>query len=327
MWSVAFKGPDGRRCVQYCPDTKWTYTADVDAWIRATLGAVLGCAQYEWIMYNDEVPDTTDGASPSCGHCKGVLLWRKTETPSTAGEGHAFWLVHSVPRWPPSKVSTAEGALDIPAAECVYGQSFAWVPFAVTHLDTALAHVRVMQAHVYSTSSESATSRLRSESAGHALSPNEWHEMLDIVPGITHCAKHAVWGRDLYEDGLFPGLFLGRSCAVESWMRPHTPASLHVRNVDTVSWSMQLTTGLSEPMSYVSSADHSKWAVTDAQPPQTSRDAGRTFIGDINRMPSQFHRGGGGFVFEDAELWAGLALVSTGGDRGVQQSATPALMS
>lgn len=291
MWSVALKAPHGRRCTHYRPASKWSGDGDIDAWVRATLGTVLRDASYEWIMYNDEVSGSTEAASLSCGHCKGVLVWPLCK------RGDAFWLVHSVPRWPELCQAVA---LDLPAPECIYGQSFAWLPFDSARLDEVMSHLHVMQAHVYGASSPAA--RCAVASAPSVLAPHLWHEILDLVPGVSHCAKHAEWGRDLYEEGLVPGLFAGRSCAAETWMRPHMGATAHVRNVSTVTWRMPCATGVDE--SYPTASDHSKWAVTDAHP----SGGGMTFIGDINRMPSQFHRGGGGFVVTDVDMWRGLLL-------------------
>ena len=41
---------------------------------------------------------------------------------------------------------------------------------------------------------------------------------------------------------------------------------------------------------YKESQDHSKWAVSDKE---------WYWVGDLNRMTSQFHRGGGGFIGTD----------------------------
>lgn len=300
MWSVALKAPHGRRCTHYRPVSKWSCDGDIDAWVRSTLGTVLHTAPYAWIMYNDEVIGSTEEASPSCGHCKGVLLWPLSK------EGDAFWLVHSVPRWPAppppgcqASVPAPRGSLEnVPDPECIYGQSFAWMPFDVGKLDQVLSHLHVMQAHVYAASSTAAEQAVASVT--HVLSPHQWHEMLDLLPGVAHCAKHAEWGRDLYEDGLVPGLFAGRSCAAETWMRPHMGSTPHVRNVSTVTWRMP---SVEVAESYAINSDHSKWAVTDAD-----GSGGMTFVGDINRMPSQFHRGGGGFVLSDPDLWKGMSL-------------------
>lgn len=231
MWSVALKAPHGRRCTHYRPQSKWSDDGDIDAWVRSTLGVVLHSAPYEWIMYNDEVIGSSEAASPSCGHCKGVLVWPISRV------GDAFWLVHSVPRWPePAPTSV----LDVPDPECVYGQSFAWVPFDVTKLDQVLSHLHVMQAHVYAASSPAAWKAVAS--VAPVLSPHQWHEMADLAPGVAHCAKHAEWGRDLYEEGLVPGLFAGRPCAAETWMRPHMGGTPRVRNVSTVTWRMPTVT-------------------------------------------------------------------------------------
>jgi deoxyribonuclease-2 len=68
-----------------------------------------------------------------------------------------------------------------------------------------------------------------------------------------------------------------------------------VRNVVELKWHDGVSVVKEED--YVEQQDHSKWAVSD------SAEDPWVFVGDINRMPSQHHRGGGGVVIRDAALW------------------------
>lgn len=50
-------------------------------------------------------------------------------------------------------------------------------------------------------------------------------------------------------------------------------------------------------ISYDEHKNHSKWAISD-------KDTCCVWIGDINAMTSQFHRGGGGLIIKDDQiLW------------------------
>lgn len=61
------------------------------------------------MMYNDEPPQGT--ADETRGHTKGVVV---------ANDVNGFWLIHSVPKYPPS----TEDAYDYPKSGTIYGQSF-----------------------------------------------------------------------------------------------------------------------------------------------------------------------------------------------------------
>ena len=60
------------------------------------------------LLYNDEHPD--GNTSFTAGHTKGVVV---------LGERKGFWLVHSVPKFPP-----AAGGYGYPRTGHMYGQTF-----------------------------------------------------------------------------------------------------------------------------------------------------------------------------------------------------------
>lgn len=107
---------------------------------------------------------------------------------------------------------------------------------------------------------------------------------------------------DLYSQIVAPGLAV--DLLVETWRRGAggpltsncTGGPYKVYNIENVNLplveSPQATTG---SWKYIS--DHAKWAVsTDAEKPFSC-------IGDINRMASQFRRGGGTVCFKSAPVW------------------------
>lgn len=66
------------------------------------------------IMYNDAPPNTADDYEYDYdkGHTKGVVV---------GNDKGGFWLVHSVPKYPPA---VDEGSYDYPKSGTVYGQSY-----------------------------------------------------------------------------------------------------------------------------------------------------------------------------------------------------------
>ena len=71
------------------------------------------------------------------------------------------------------------------------------------------------------------------------------------------------------------------------------PDGLPVVDIDTM-WFQNQT--------WPSSRDHSKWGVDDGD---------RFMVGDLNRMTSQYTRGGGGFVVRDATTARALRSLLT----------------
>jgi hypothetical protein len=81
--------------------------------LQNTLGTQLYSrnASIGYAMFNDQKPIGSD--SSSFGHSKGVLGWdNRTRT--------AFWLVHSIPKFP---MPVASGFLPVDNSQCIFGQS------------------------------------------------------------------------------------------------------------------------------------------------------------------------------------------------------------
>ena len=88
------------------------------------------------MMYNDEpTNEPTDG---SCGHTKGVVV---------ANDISGFWLVHSVPKFPPA---IEEGSYDYPHTGTVYGQSFLCISFTGDQMGMVGKQLKYNEPHFYS---------------------------------------------------------------------------------------------------------------------------------------------------------------------------------
>lgn len=88
------------------------------------------------MMYNDEPPKgTTDG---SRGHTKGTVV---------ANDISGFWLIHSVPHFPPS---IEETHYDYPSTGVTYGQSFLCISFTGDQMWKVGKQLQYNEPHFYS---------------------------------------------------------------------------------------------------------------------------------------------------------------------------------
>lgn len=281
-YAVALKAPKGR-LVQYISSTTGTWTfdpkVDIDGWVTSQLTA---SSWKGWLLYNDEPPDGE--VQFSGGHCKGILAWNDT----TLG-----WMIHSVPKWPSTIGKTVP---PIPPAECEYGQSFAWLTYPISKRHDVVAHIRLMQAHAYCVKDDDGSFAYRDPTTREAAPPpSQLFVDTQLSDATIHVAKHSKWGKDLFQDGIVP-LLGGSKCKTETWSRPAQPATKDAARVKFVSWTTR-------PITYSNEQDHSKWAISlDKKNPWT-------YVGDINAMLTQFHRGGGGIVIKDINLWQAMSSI------------------
>lgn len=103
-----------------------------------------------WVVYNDDPPN--EQFNPKYGHTKGVVV---------ANEKQGFWLIHSVPKFPPppntgQKVSKrlkntiiSDGKYDYPISGTRYGQSFLCISLNSDQLDIVGKQLMYNQIIVY----------------------------------------------------------------------------------------------------------------------------------------------------------------------------------
>lgn len=106
-----------------------------------------------------------------------------------------------------------------------------------------------------------------------------------------------------FEDDMYSGWLddvLGTTLYVETWrngagvpLNSSCPKNgFDVRNIQDLKLALD-----KEKLTWTYRQDHSKWAISD------SRDHGIVCISDINRMQSQFKRGGGAVCFKCPSCW------------------------
>ncbi|XP_054163285.1 deoxyribonuclease-2-like [Oppia nitens] len=247
-----------------------------------------------YINYNDETPDdkTTSGGA----HAKGVVGADKT---------HGFWLIHSVPKFP-SKESTHR--YEYPETGGRYGQTALCISISIDEVDKVIEQLLYMRPHVYSIK---VSSDLKSVSKNiAALKSKDWKtgqmniRQIQSTGGVKYTSFSKSPGDhvDLYDEIVAP--HLSTNLYVETWRKGvGTPLDSEcdlkktVENVLTIGYKFT-NSKLSGQFNYLH--DHSKWAIgkTSAKP--------YVCIGDINRMKSQFKRGGGTTCFESPTVWKNL---------------------
>jgi len=253
------------------------------------------------IFYNDEHPDGK--TSFVDGHTKGVLAF---------GENTGFWLVHSVPKYPPPPQPSQQ--YDYPHTGQLYGQSFLCLSLATRdQADAVGKQMMFNRPYVYASRVPDAFSvkfpRLAAAAKGQFFKgkPYSGQATLRSLAGAPFLsfAKSSHFDDDLYAALVAPALKTG--LLAETW--PNGAGKLNssciygheVENVDSLSFS-----SLSPQVPFSPHRDHAKWAV--------SHDAGLPFVcvGDITRIHSQYGRAGGTVCFQQEHAWKSFrAIVNT----------------
>lgn len=305
-WYFIYKLPDGFRYAYRDSNTKASDTALQplsDRFLNMTTGLALGDTlhqvyahktDYAYVLYNDESPPHTALAASNVSedetaHAKGVLAFDGTS---------GFWLIHSVPKFP-----DLNGPDFTWTASNVFAQHFLCISLDRENIDKAAFQVRHTEPGIFASNMPAAFSSLvpNMTLVVQQKKASETSNVLAVtsVSGGTpfkHFAKRGTWGKDLYEDLVEPTLeepFLWNT-----WRRkPYTEGSYckasgyAYDSVNVMSINMGPDTRYDQ---WKYTRDHCKWGI--------SQTGNWVCVGDINRMTSQKHRGGGTACFEDAGL-------------------------
>lgn len=240
-----------------------------------------------YILYNDEPPLST-GYNFSVGHTKGLLAL----STNLNGETLGFYLTHSIPKFPTGPATTSSYS-GLPSNAWTYGQSAYCLSLdGATANDLALA-LQLQVPFIYESKTTDAVKEKYSN--WYALvqgtiskEPICTNQTIQSIGGntYTYFSKSTQWGEGLWTDCV--SQVLATDLYVESWIRgssigPACTKAYHVTDVKEVHF-------VNIPnFTWSSFDDHSKWA--------TSPDGMWTCFGDINRMTTQFERGGGAICF------------------------------
>ena len=248
------------------------------------------------MLYNDEHPNGT--TSFTLGHTKGVVA---------LNEKYGFWMIHSVPKYPPNLDSEK---YDYPHTGQMYGQSFLCISLLTPTSAEQIGQQMIFNSpFIYSVNlpkwAEKNYPTLASAANGnHAKKGKSFNVMTFSSLGghsFTSFAKAKHFGEDLYAELVAPTL--KTNLMVESW--PNGPGKMHsscdnrykVENIDSLDFEIQTK------IKFSTHKDHAKWAVAYSDE-MTMTDAEKyVCIGDINRMETQKKRGGGTVCFRNPDLW------------------------
>ncbi|KAM6216793.1 deoxyribonuclease-2-alpha [Rhynchocyon petersi] len=247
-------------------------------------------SQLAFLLYNDQPPKSSGVRySSSRGHTKGVLL---------LDEEGGFWLVHSVPGFPPPASSAA---YSWPNSARVYGQTLLCVSFPFTQFLMIGRQLTYTYPLVYDQKLEGIFFQklpiLMEVIKGHHVRQEPWNSSITLTSqaGITFqsFAKFTNFGDDLYSGWLAEAL--GSSLQVQFW---HNSAGILPSNCSGSQKVLDITqTAFPGPAgpTFNATEDHSKWCVAPKGP--------WTCVGDMNRNQREEHRGGGTLCTQLPTLW------------------------
>lgn len=245
--------------------------------------------------YNDDSP--LGNVESYRGHSKGVVLF---------DENSGFWLIHSVPNFPPL------GSYSYPPTGLKFGQTFLCVSIPARFLGDVGEHLRYVQATpFFSNLPDELSARfpvLVNIVKKQSLSKSDTHftrvGQMTTMKGMSlkSFAKHKKFNKDLWYD--LVAAELGTNMAVESWLNGGADDlnSVCTSKKRVAAPKVFDVTAVALPgVTFNSSRDHSKWAVSD-----TEGGTATVCFGDLNRQKSQLRRGGGALCFQHRGLWRTL---------------------
>uniref|UniRef100_A0A8R1DG67 Uncharacterized protein n=2 Tax=Caenorhabditis japonica TaxID=281687 RepID=A0A8R1DG67_CAEJA len=249
----------------------------------------------EQILSNRVFANHTEYASTSTvyGHTKGTIFFD--------GET-GVWLVHSVPLFPnPTKYEYPKSGHD-------YGQTMLCMTFKYAELKKIGTQLFFNRPNIYSSNLPSNMAAdnadLAKAIAGQYQKGEPFSSVLELDTKagytFTSFAKSKEFNADLYDTLVAPTL--KTDLVVESWRRG-SAIPLDCKLTYHANDALSIHVGGTTAFSYTK--DHSKMAHSaDVTKPWVC-------IGDINRMTSQYVRGGGTTCISSTFLWNAYSVIAT----------------
>eukprot|EP00794_Sanderia_malayensis_P011019 gene11019-12183_t len=241
-----------------------------------------------YVFYNDANPDGKEFFTYA--HSKGDIAFDNDS---------GFWLVHSVPKYPGY---VAEG-YEYPHSGTYYGQMFFCVTFNASQFDAIGLQMRYNGPHIHDSNfPASMTEKFPNVYAllqEDFISDPPYNHSQRLVSSagkkLTHFAKTKDFNADLYY--MFVAPSLKTNLLAETWQHGSGKIGPSCQGY-TVETIIKLSVKTSSStFNFANYKDHSKFVVSK------SSDLPYVCIGDINRMTTQYERGGGTLCTEDAYIW------------------------
>ena len=234
-----------------------------------------------YAFYNDMHPDgTTESVK---GHTKGVVAF-------DAEKG--FWMVHSVPGFPPPPYES----YSYPDGGKALGQSLLCMTVPASDWETVVTQLKYSDPSIY-------YSRFFPVESNYSVKANELQYSVQSLntkyTEVISFAKTSDFGKDLYHGLVAPHLNV--EFTSETWLGPTTDAERLPSDCSSRPWVFNIqkieifTAAGTFPFESVK--DNSKWAVS------SRIEHPWVCIGDIDRVPSQTKRGGGTVCLNSTDLF------------------------
>ncbi|CAG2170820.1 unnamed protein product, partial [Oppiella nova] len=250
-----------------------------------------------YINYNDHWPNDTKKSTGA--HAKGVIA---------TDDSHGFWLIHSVPKF---AAQESGHKYVYPASGETYGQTALCISYKITEIDNILEQLLYMHPNVYTIH---VSTHLKSKSSKiSALSARKWSsgpmnvQTITSAGGVNFTSFSKAPGDHLHLYSQIMAPVLNTSLYVETWRQGAghpLPSECRlkktVENIDDISVSF-VNSRLKGGFGY--HKDHSKWAIS-----KTST-VPYVCVGDMNRVESQFKRGGGQTCFQNPKVRVEMLLL------------------
>ena len=254
-----------------------------------------------YVIYNDQVPklyniinDTiiNNTVLGQFGHTKGFFAFDDVSDDVSDDNSNGFWLTHSIPLFPLGPQSS-NTYLGLGSNAKTYAQHLLCLSVSAKTLDTLAGAFLLNRPQIYD-------SKL--------LTTNSYENIRNLIDGefstgdsclITPLlsqggmpfhvySKTSEWNNDLYAGCVAP--YEKDTLWVETWIRgkaegPVCPITAY-DTLDIKSLNFAPLDG-----QWLETQDHSKWLITETNK--------RVCMGDINRMMTQYARGGGTTCFLD----------------------------
>jgi deoxyribonuclease-2 len=240
------------------------------------------------LMWNDETP--FGKTTTSRAHAKGVLLFN---------DKVGVFVRHSIPNFP----NAGNSSYTYPASGAIYGQTLFCLSLNIDQVDQVAYQFLVNGPEIYDAVVPPSVTKFKNIldlSKGSFVDTQQSSKTITTRKGmsVTDYAKSKKADIDFWDSVVAPNLH--SNLLVETWGRPLQPSRCSPNKIENIK-----VIKFSGDINFTDTKDHSKWCVT-------SSGAQVTCIGDINRMESQRHRGGGGSCFHDSNIYAQFSrLVST----------------
>ncbi|TNN21054.1 Deoxyribonuclease-2-beta isoform 4 [Schistosoma japonicum] len=214
-----------------------------------------------------------------------------------------FWVIHSIP-----KLSYSNTSYVYPKTGRIYGQHFLCLTLEKKYINfiiTQFTLARPLFQSAYISPSVKLkfpdlaklleNTKVPTESQNNIVELQTANKALQL----KHFSKSSDFGKDLYADFVAPTL--KKSLDTETWQHDGSlPSACHrqysVKNIKSIYIEVSKTT-ITNPH------DHAKWAVTVSSNDLVEDTNNWVCLGDINRQPHQFYRGGGTMCIMNQQLW------------------------